>query len=419
MSYPGPPRQVSPFAAVPNGLMRILKTVQSYFPFQDRGGPVFKVRSLARGLAQRGHQITVLTADLGLRALNGNGIDSEPCAWGLRAQFDGAETIYLSTLGHYRALTLNPGVIRFCGASLSRFDLVHIFGLYDLLGPAVAHYCRREGIPYVVEPMGMFRPIVRALPLKRMYHRIFGDRMIAGAKFLIATSGQEKDELAEGGISPSRIVVRRNGIELPDRLPPRGDFRRQWNISPDVKLVLFLGRLVSKKSPDMLMQAFTAWCASSSERCASVLVLAGPNERDGFVDRLKKLAGELGIAPQVCFTGPLYDDAKWKAYSDADVFVLPSLNENFGNTAGEAAACGVPVIVTDRCGIAPFVGRAGIVIRHGTAELQRALEVILSEPSPRENRREGCAEMARALSWEGPLAQNEELYQRCLLSARP
>ena len=123
--------------------MRILKTVQSYFPFQDRGGPVFKVRSLARGLVQRGHQVTVLTADLGLRRLNGKGIKFDACRWGLRAEEDGVETIYLSTLGRYRALTLNPGVVGFSGATLRRFDLAHIYGLYDLLGPAIAHYCRR------------------------------------------------------------------------------------------------------------------------------------------------------------------------------------------------------------------------------------------------------------------------------------
>jgi len=51
--------------------MRILKVVQSYFPFQERGGPVFKVRALATGLARRGHRVTVLTADLGLGKGNG------------------------------------------------------------------------------------------------------------------------------------------------------------------------------------------------------------------------------------------------------------------------------------------------------------------------------------------------------------
>ena len=64
------------------------------------------------------------------------------------------------------------------------------------------------------------------------------------------------------------------------------------------------------------------------------------------------------------FTGPLYGDAKWAAYRDADLFVLPSQNENFGNTAAEAVACGTPVLVTDRCGIAPIVDRrAGVVVR--------------------------------------------------------
>ena len=46
--------------------MRILKTVQAYFPFREMGGPVVKVRALARELAESGHKVTVLTADLGL-----------------------------------------------------------------------------------------------------------------------------------------------------------------------------------------------------------------------------------------------------------------------------------------------------------------------------------------------------------------
>lgn len=394
--------------------MRILNTVQSYFPFQDRGGPVFKVRSLARGLAQYGHEVTVLTADLGLRSFNGNGIKPEKCSWGLRAVDEGVEAIYLRSLGGYRALTLNPGVIRFCGVSLKRFDLVHVFGLYDLLGPAVTHYCRKEGVPYLVEPMGMFRPIVRGLPLKRAYHRLLGGSLINGAQFLIATSEQEKAELVEGGIPAAKVVVRRNGIEPPERLPARGDFRKKWKIPNESKLVLFLGRLVSKKSPDLLIEAFLGWRENAPLEKGAVLVLAGPDEAGAFADRLRKMAGELRLERNILFTGPLYDDDKWEAYRDADVFVLPSQNENFGNTAGEAAACGTPVIVTDCCGIAPYIGKAGLVIRHDREELQGALGNLLSDQMLRENHAGGCAEMARNLSWDEPLRQNEELYQRCI-----
>ena len=61
--------------------------------------------------------------------------------------------------------------------------------------------------------------------------------------------------------------------------------------------------------------------------------------------------------------GPVFGAAKWAAYRDADVFVLPSQNENFGNTAAEAVAAGTPVIVTEQCGIAPLLANeAGLVV---------------------------------------------------------
>jgi glycosyltransferase involved in cell wall biosynthesis len=394
--------------------VRILKVLQAYYPFQEYGGPVVKVRALALGLVQRGHQVTVLTADLGLAKREGLGTSFERCKWGWRSEQDGVEAIYLSSLGHYRALTINPGVIGFCRASLRDFDLVHFYGLYDLLGPAASSSCRRQGIPYVIEPMGMFRPIVRNIGLKRMYHRLLGKSFIAEARFLIATSDQERRELIDGSIPVSRIVVRRNGVSVPEKLPERGRFRRQWGIRPDAKVVLFLGRLVSKKSPDLLIESFARWRGRSGRGVDSVLILAGPEEADGFVPRLKKLADQLGLTENIRFVGPLYDEAKWQAYRDSDVFVLPSQNENFGNTAAESAACGTPVIVTDGCGIASFVRSAGLVISHDRERLESALEQMLGVSDLRERYQEGCAEMARALSWAGPISETEKLYEQCL-----
>ena len=70
------------------------------------------------------------------------------------------------------------------------------------------------------------------------------------------------------------------------------------------------------------------------------------------------------------FSGPIFGDDKWAAYRDADVFVLPSRNENFGNTAAEAVAAGTPVIVTEQCGIAPHLKDiAGLVVPHDDASL--------------------------------------------------
>src|SRR4029077_13799670 len=65
VKLPGPRLRFYVFMPDTTGHMRVLKVVQSYFPFQERGGPVFKVRALAPGLAKRGHQVTVVPADLG------------------------------------------------------------------------------------------------------------------------------------------------------------------------------------------------------------------------------------------------------------------------------------------------------------------------------------------------------------------
>jgi glycosyltransferase involved in cell wall biosynthesis len=398
--------------------MRILNVTQSYYPFLDKGGPTVKVRALARGMAAAGHTVTVLTADLGFDPVTRETADATPSRWGWEAHQDGVEAIYLRTHARYRALTWNPGVTGFCRERLASYDLAHIYGLYDLIGPRVASACRRIIRPYVVEPMGMFHPIVRNIWMKRMYHDVFGGAMLHGADRLVATAEQERQELLGGGIPDCKIVVRRNGIDIPPELPPPGSFRTRWEIATNVKLVLFLGRLVSKKSPDLMLEAFARWYRRNNGSQPSLLVLAGPDEGDGFRQHLETFAAQVGLNGGVLFTGPLYGDAKWAAYRDADLFVLPSQNENFGNTAAEAVACGTPVLVTDRCGIAPIVDRrAGLVVSHDCDALGAGLEKILDDPAFAAHLRAGCRDVARSLSWAEPLAQMESLYQG-LVSAR-
>jgi glycosyltransferase involved in cell wall biosynthesis len=246
-----------------------------------------------------------------------------------------------------------------------------------------------------------------------MFHVFLGRDFVRGARYLIATSERERQELL-GDVESSRVVIRRNGIDLPEKPLTRGHFRRRWGIPNDTKLILFLGRLVSKKSPDLLLKAFAQWRQNAPGEQDAVLVMAGPEEGDGFLPRLKAMADQFKLKERVLFVGPLYDDDKWSAYRDADLFVLPSQNENFGNTAAEAAACGTPVIVTDRCGIAPFVGDAGLIISHDLGELQNALGRLLEDPSLRQRCRAGREDFVGKLSWDGPIDELETLYNLCV-----
>ena len=100
------------------------------------------------------------------------------------------------------------------------------------------------------------------------------------------------------------------------------------------------------------------------------------------------------------------------AYRDANVFVLPSQNENFGNSAAEAMACGTPVVVTDQCGIAPIVdGRAGLVVPHDSRAIAAALKKLLNDDALASQFRDACPGVVRGLSWEQPLSQMEAIYR--------
>jgi glycosyltransferase involved in cell wall biosynthesis len=135
--------------------------------------------------------------------------------------------------------------------------------------------------------------------------------------------------------------------------------------------------------------------------------------------KLETLAGQLGVRGEVLYTGPLFGDRKWAAYRDANVFVLPSQNENFGNTAAEAIACGTPAIVTENCGIAPLVGpRAGIIVQHNVDSLAEALGTVLGDNRLYARLANGCAEVTRSLGWDEPIAEMEALYKTLALKTR-
>jgi glycosyltransferase involved in cell wall biosynthesis len=392
--------------------VRILKIVQAYYPFQEKGGPVVKVRALARELVRRGHEVTVLTADLGLSERYGNSMKVERCRWGWWSQQDGVEAIYLLTLGHYRALTLNPRVIGFCRASLRRFDLVHFYGLYDLLGPAVSYFCRRQGIPYVIEPMGMYRPIDRGFRLKLLWHRSMGNAFWRNAVRIIATSEMEQQELLDDGVPPGKLVIRYNGIDAGScmSLPPRGSFRAKWGVPLEQPLILFLSRLIPRKGADILIEAFARVCPESGW-----LVIAGPEGEHGYRGYLERRARESGVEARVLFTGPLYDEEKRAVLADADLFVLPSRYENFANAAAEAMACGIPVIITESCGIRSLVnGQAGLVIAPEKDALAEALRKLIHDKALYSRLKEGCRWVADQLSWDRLTEQMEGYYAEAL-----
>lgn len=373
--------------------MRVLNVTQVYYPYFDKGGPVAKIKGLCDALAQRGHQVEVVTADQGPRAkeLTATANPDVPVT-------------YLRSWLRYRTATVCPGILPFCALHRDRFDIVHIFGLYDSLGAVAGIVCRRRGIPYVVEPLGMYRPIVRSLRKKRLYSWLLGARLISGAHTVIATCEQERQDLLEGGVAGGKIVLRRNGLDLTTfkALPTDGRFRAAHGLHKDQPLVLFLGRISFVKGLDVLVRAFNGLDLKAT------LVIAGPDDGDGCLETIRKTAGD-----RVAIIGPLYGPEKLEALVDADVLALSSRNESFGNSAAEAIACGTPVLVTERCGIASFVAdRVGLVVSFEEGAVRGGLRRLLVDEGLRSRLRATCPEVAAELSWDEPIEIMESLYAR-------
>jgi len=388
--------------------MRILKITQAYYPFNQRGGPAIKVRSIARALVRLGNEVTVLTADLGFgpQEIAAAKVVRAPEGW--RTDLDGVEVIYFRTVGHYRNLTINPAVLRFCQQRLKEFDIVHMYGLYDTLGFAVGHYCRKFGVPYFMEPLGMTRPIDRGFLLKKIWGRLARNYLGQASKW-IATSELEREDLRAAGVPSEKVLLRFNGIEREEfkKLPPFGAFRKSAGISDDERLILFLGRLIPRKGADLLIEALPHISGDKLR-----LVIAGPEGENGYVSFLRDKARTLGISQRVLFPGPLYGELQKEAYVDATVFALPSRYENFGNTAAEAIACGTPVVVSDRCGIAPLVDqRAGLVTAYDPQAIVRTLKELFNNPALYRRLKAGCSQVAEQISWDGLVRGMQNSYE--------
>ncbi len=116
--------------------------------------------------------------------------------------------------------------------------------------------------------------------------------------------------------------------------------RREFGVPQDAPVCLFLGNGFKRKGLDLLLKSLV----SLKDKGLYCLVVGG----DAAIDRYKGKAKSLRIDDRVIFTGPRKDAARF--YATADFFVLPSLQEAFGNAALEAMSCGIPVIVSGRAG---------------------------------------------------------------------
>jgi len=378
--------------------LHIVFVAPAYWPATAFGGPIPVMRALARELSALGHTVNVLTTTLA-------NVRDRPARHSSTAELDGATIRYLGTPLRYRWFGLTPSLQRQL-AALPRPDVVHVFGFRDYVSTVTARWCRRHAVPYVFEPLGMFRPKLRKVLLKRGLDETLYRAVPRGAELAIAASTVERREL-EAVLPPERIAIRPNGFPEPgDPTVRPGALRHRLGLGVDVPLVLSVGRLADGKGLELLVEAMV-------DLDDAQLAIVGPDDGHGTTAALLALRGRLGLDERVHLVGAV--DAAGELYGDADVFALASAHENFGMVAAEAAAAGTPSVVTDRCGVAELLrDRAALVVPYEPGAVRDALARLLGDDRLRHQLGVGGQAVARELSWATMAQRQVELYERVL-----
>ena len=253
----------------------------------------------------------------------------------------------------------------------------------------------------------MYVPRVRRFLFKRVYNAAITRPLFRNASAVIATSQLEAEEF-KGSVSADKLKVRSNGVTLNSLRDLEGPsrLRAQWGVAKASQLIGYIGRISEKKRILELIDTFGTLSRSNTK-----LLIAGPVSEPGYLDRLKKSARSSPRHADIIFTGLLEGDQYVEALHALDLFVLPSANENFGNSAAEAVLSRVPVLLTHNCGVAPIIdGRVGLAVGQSGEALLQGLETMLKSET-RNSWNPYWEKVQFELSWNEPVRVMENLYR--------
>lgn len=380
--------------------MRILHIINSTTP--AGGGPIESIVQAHKVLRPQGHEFEIACMD-------------PPTAPWL-----GDLPVPTHALGpattKYR---YSPRLAPWLRANATRFDAAIVHGIWLYPSYGAWRVLRRTGTPYFVYTHGLLDPSLRRVfPLKHLAKSVawlLREYRVARDARAVFFTCEEERLLAERNFRPyrcrPRIVPYCVGSPPGDPKAQREMFLLQYPECRDRRLILFLSRIHVKKGCDLLLRAFAEAAARDP---ALRLVMAGPDPLR-WREQLEHEAEQLSVAERITWTGMLSGDLKWGAFRAAEVFALPSHQENFGIAVVEALACGVPVLITRKVNIwreieADGAGRVEDDTLDGAKALLRAW---LNTPA-----QEREAMKARALACFGKRYRSEEAGRTLLEALR-
>jgi glycosyltransferase involved in cell wall biosynthesis len=230
----------------------------------------------------------------------------------------------------------------------SAFDVLHQHGIWTAFSRVTRIWRNGYRRPTVVAPQGtLTRQALRYSPFKKLLAYFGYEKSnLHEATCLQATTEGEIESFRRFGLE-NPVAVIPNGV--PDHwLEAAGEadrFVTEFSLPAETRIIFSLSRIHPKKGLALLLKAFGR---THSRLPNWHVIIAGPYEDESYLNHLTRLASQLDVEEKVHFVGPVYNQAKRDAFAAAELFVLPTLSDNFAITIAEALGAGVPVVTTHR-----------------------------------------------------------------------
>jgi glycosyltransferase involved in cell wall biosynthesis len=387
------------------------------------GGQGVYIKYLSRSLRDLGHHVDVISGPPypelaenvtlhklpGLDLYNPDHLFKVKHIKDLKSPLNQVEFLSMCLGGFPEPFTFGFRVLQYFRKHLPRYDVVHDNQSlsYGILGVRRLGYRTVATIHHPItvdrkEELYAARSWIKKLQIMRWYSFIGMQKRVSRqlTSIITVSESSKRDLLRTFCIPASRFRVVPNGINT-DYFYPLPHIKRSEN-----QILVTNSADTPLKGLNYLLHVV----ASIRKKRRIKLVVIGMPKNNGYVDHLVR---ELGIHDCIEFTGRIKNEDFAPHYAKATMAVIPSLYEGFGMPAGEAMACGVPVISTAGGALPEVVGEAGILVPPAdVAALETAIMSLLDNPAKRcELGQAGLERVKRSFTWHHAAQKTVDVYR--------
>ncbi len=400
--------------------LKILRVAQRTLP--ARGGVELHTAMLSKKLVEMGHEVTLVVL---------NSLDQRDCGFGITYQkpflvtkpikpclpseeyWNGVRILRFPSKFQIFSYYWAPEMLRWLLKNAEKFDIMHThcFRFSHNEFVALAHI--KSKTPFVftghdkllLDYMG-----VMPLIIDKIYRATVGKWLLNMCERVIAYDKDYAEEYHSLlGVPYDKISIIPNGLDYAhySNLPNGKDLIE--DLGTPEKVVLFIGRFIDYKNPVLLISSFKLVLERVPRAC---LLMIGKDY--GLLSFCKSLVIDLGLKDNVVFIEDAPEEIKLQALSIADVCVIPSDYESFGQVSTESQASGVPVIVSYVGGLKHIVieGKTGLFLKERTvSEIAEKIIFLLNNEDIRYKMGIEAKKYARTYSWESVANKTLEVYK--------